>query len=117
MLIDEKIKLKISNNVKEYYKNLGYKIPNISNPEIEVFTKDLSKGSCVIVKCKCDVCGKINKVIYKDSKKCIDKYGYYTCKGTCTRQKNIEANIKKYGIKEPNNLTEIKEKIKKNKFK
>lgn len=134
MIIDEKILVNITRRNKNYYKKLGYDIPNIINTKIEIYTKDLSKGSDIKVKCECDVCKNIKNVTYKKYKKSTDKYGYYSCIGcsqskrkqTCKnnfgveypfqsdeiKEKRKQTYIKNYGVENPHQNKEIKEKIK-----
>lgn len=116
MIIDEKIEIAISNRVKNYYINLGYDVPNVKNAKIEIYTKDLYNESCINVKCKCDVCGKIKNVIYRKYKKSIDKYGYYTCKGICSQEKRKQTCLNNFGVEYPFQSNDIKEKRKQTYF-
>ena len=56
MLIDnQKVKIKISKRNKNWYANKGY---DISNSEILVDIKDLTKGAKTYVEVRCDYCKK-----------------------------------------------------------
>jgi hypothetical protein len=91
MLVDDKIEIKITRRVKKYYTDLGYDVPN-EGCMMKIYTKDLSNGSVIKVKCKCQVCGKIKTVFYKKYVKSIKEHGYYSCYGICSKDK-----IKKLG--------------------
>ena len=71
---------------EKYYINLGYYVPNINLPRIEVYIKDLPKKSNIKVRTMC-VCGKINTIPYSRYTNSLEKYGYCTCKGKCSSDK------------------------------
>jgi hypothetical protein len=116
MIIDETIEIVASNRVKKYYINLGYNVPSGKNVKIKIYTKDLYDESCIKVRCKCDVCGKIKDVIYRKYRKSIDKYGYYTCKGICSQEKRKKTCFDNFGVEYPFQSDEIKEKRKQTYF-
>ena len=64
MLVDEFIEIHTANSNAKYYRNLGYTF-NVGD-YIMVKTNDLSSGSHATVCCKCEICGKIRNIKYKD---------------------------------------------------
>lgn len=73
-LITEEVEVKLGVRNIKYYENLGYKIPRYENKNhkmtvkrgttINVFVKDLSHGSNVAVRYRCDRCNNIFKTRY-----------------------------------------------------
>ena len=53
MLVDEKIEIIVNPNSRLYYQNLGYDCNNYEKIEVRII--DLSKGSNLLVKCRCDI--------------------------------------------------------------
>ena len=74
MIIDKFVEVVLQASNIKYYEKLGYIIPKYKdnvgiyrikrNTTIIVKVLDLSKGSAVKIKCKCDICGKIRLVKY-----------------------------------------------------
>ena len=56
-LITKTVMVKWNGKTKRHYEDLGYLYTRIGD-EFEVKIEDLTKGSNVKVKCKCDGCGK-----------------------------------------------------------
>lgn len=88
MILTEKVKIKVSKNSK-YYEDLGYFIPKEletrtkkwvvrRGTEIEVLVEDLQPNSTVLVKSKCDICGKEREQKY---------YRYRSICANCMRNK------------------------------
>lgn len=109
MILSRDLKVKISQTNFSYYENLGYDVT--LGDEIMVPIELLSKGSNVKLRCKCDKCGIIKEVIYKNYLKYNVGWGEYYCR-KCTEPKRKETLKMNYGVEYPiqNNL--IKEKIK-----
>lgn len=97
MLVDEKIEIVVSNCNIKYYKNLGYNISN-ANKKIEIYIKDLPTTSKIKIKCKCKKCGIINLVTYNNYNRAITKYGFYTCKSSCSSEKVKQTCLEKYKV-------------------
>ena len=55
MILNNKIKIKINPNSREYYNSVGYCCKNYDIIEVDVL--DLSKGSNIEIEVKCDICG------------------------------------------------------------
>jgi len=88
--------------------NLGYYVPNINLPRIEVYIKDLPKKSNIKVRTMC-VCGKINTIPYSRYTNSLEKYGYCTCKGKCSSDKVKKTSLEKYGTEHPTQSNKVKE--------
>lgn len=133
MLLTKTIKTKWNAKTKKYYENLGYKYTKMRD-EFEINVDHLKDSSNEKVLLKCDYCNKEfirpwhqylkynrDAIIKKDA--CIDcgqkkaiesqleKYGGFVVADT---DKMKKAMIKKYGVENPFQSEEIKEKIRKN---
>lgn len=110
MLKNEKFKIKIRKDFIEYYQSLNYNI-NDGN-FVEVFAKDLHKGSSQNVNVVCDGCGdELNmkyKVYYQNIKKYNDNK--YHCK-KCKYLRIKKTNLDKYGVENVMHLDSIKNKM------
>lgn len=92
MLIDgQKVNVKITKRNIGYYKSYGYKDISL-NDMLSVDVKSLTPGSHYKVDVKCDYCGKIVKVQYKDYLKY--KYDKYSC-CECKQMKQSEYTLAK----------------------
>lgn len=91
MLIqNQKIKIKITKTNKEWYKQKGY--TNIHKGEtVLINAEDLTPGSHVKVQVKCDYCGKIIDVVWKDY--VSRNNGKYACKN-CKLKKASETTLR-----------------------
>ena len=87
---------------------MGYYVPNINLPRIEVYIKDLPKKSNIKVRTMC-VCGKINTIPYSRYTNSLEKYGYCTCKGKCSSDKVKKTSLEKYGTEHPTQSNKVKE--------
>lgn len=108
MIITDKVSIRLNKSQYKYYKDMGYDIKEGST-EAEICTKDLSKGSHVSVEVKCDFCGDIRKMFYKDyiyNTKKHDKYGCIKC----AKYKREMTCLEKHGISSYTNTVEFKEK-------
>jgi Zn finger protein HypA/HybF involved in hydrogenase expression len=111
MIINEKIKIKISNKTIGYYKT---KYKNLKSGDIiEIYPKELPKGSNKKIKVKCFNCGIIKEVIYYDynkiTKNDTQKYYCNKCKAIPTKK----TNQKLYGVDNVFQLESVKEQSKK----
>lgn len=97
MIIDKEIEIKITNRNIKYYKELGYLC--FINDIININVNHISKGSKVKVNCKCNSCGDIKSVIYKNYKINILKHNFYVCsKKECYLIKSKLTSNEKYGF-------------------
>jgi hypothetical protein len=91
------------------YSKLGYeKKDGFYNVKIE----DLPKNSHKKIKVKCDICGNEKELSYRKYNKNISNGGYYSCSQKCSKDKKINTFNKNYGVDNPFQSEEIKEKIK-----
>ena len=136
MLLTETVILKWNSKIKKHYVDLGYTYTKMGD-EFEVNVKDLTHGSNVRVKVKCDYCGKIsdvswhsyinlkNKELIKNdccnNPKCTGlkasdaiefKYGVRNIRSIDGVDKKIkQTNIEKYGCENPFGNKKIQQKI------
>jgi hypothetical protein len=87
---NQKIDVKITRRNISIYKKLGYKDIKIGDV-ITIGVDDLTKGSQVKVAVKCDYCGNIVMVKYRDYMHY--KFDKYSCKH-CKQKKTSEYNLK-----------------------
>lgn len=109
MLISKTVSVTIIGRNKEFYKKLGYEIPekflksdwSYTTPrgtKIEVKVSDLQAGSGALVKIKCDFCGKIIEKRYFKYISSLE--GGDACEN-CKSEKTKKALIQKYGVENP----------------
>lgn len=122
MLITKESEVVLASKSITLFENLGYEIPKYwdkkhkkmsvcRGTKIKVKTKDLPKGSHVRVDVKCDYCGSIKNVSYKDYNKDHDeKLG--DCCVRCRHIKYKETMSNLYGVCNSMFVPEILEKIK-----
>lgn len=133
MLISQTTMVKWNSKTKKHYTELGYEFTKMGDL-FEVNVNDLTDGSNVVVKLKCDYCGKIfeqawytrvliqNKSIIKKDccKACCElkakdaikqKYGSYSELYNASNSKRINTNLQKYGVENVFANDEIKNKI------
>jgi hypothetical protein len=110
MLLTKKVLLKIHHSKVNFYNELGY----ICKPNdfIQVKIEDLSYGSRIKIKCKCDICGIKKEISYAKYNKNIKNGGIYTCNTKCAQIKNRKTNLKKYGHEYSFSSELVKDKIK-----
>lgn len=114
LILPQKVNVKISNSTHKYYESKGYGNGRAlkQGEVICVNVVDLPVGSIAMVKCKCDVCGKIFEKWYRtvvETKDklliCGDRY--------CINKKTENTCIKQYNVKSTSQLKEVKDKMKK----
>lgn len=111
MIITKEINVRINGLNKKHF--LKY-YPNLNiNDIITVPINLLMKGSKVIIKVKCDDCGKIRDMSFNVYRRYGDEY--LCCK--CVKKLTKETNLKKYGVERPLQSESIKEKAKKTNIK
>jgi hypothetical protein len=109
MILDEYVKIRWNQNNKKYYIKKGYNFIKIGDL-FDVKVVDLSNETHVLVNVKCDVCGKIKTIIYREYIANIKNGNYYCCSRKCSIGKKNESVLKKYGVKNVSQCEEIKEK-------
>ena len=127
MLLTEEVKIRVSPKTIDHYLSLGYKIPmkrasesysriyhkeyvyDFSIP-ITVNIKDLTKGCSVEVSVLCDYCQEeIITMTYATYLKSLEHINKNSCK-KCKGKKEEEYFLMAYGVKNPSQLDEFKEK-------
>ncbi|MCK9416361.1 hypothetical protein M0Q97_06860, partial [Candidatus Dojkabacteria bacterium] len=96
MILTETVKIKVNSKNIEYLKSKGYDC-DLKN-EININTSDLSIGSHIIIKVKCDVCGTEKELKYQTYYKNYINCNYYSCSNKCSKEKSDKSNIEKYGV-------------------
>ena len=96
-----KLSVELDELIAKYYKELGYAIDEEGWFHVKV--EHLTKGSHVKVLKKCDYCGEISEVSYKDYLKNHDEILGDSCH-KCENNKYIKTMQERYGV---NNSTEI----------
>jgi hypothetical protein len=77
MILDESIKVLITNRNIRYYRERGYN--TILGEEIEVLIKDSPKSSGLKINVRCDICDKESKISLQQYNRSIKKFKYYKC--------------------------------------
>lgn len=119
MILVDKIEIVFNPKNVLHYKEKGYNIPiskdnkgRLRVPQgskIEVFVKDLPKGSHVRIPVKCDYCGKEYELSYRDYlKHCDDELG--SCCHKCEGIKYKKTMLERYGAYSSYEIVEFKEK-------
>ena len=113
MILDKKVTIKLSNNIKGHYKSLGYSVDGIGRDGyLEVEVKDLPPTSHTILNVKCDYCGEITerkllaitkgrKFINKD---CCDSL-------ECKAKKTKDSVLEQYGVENVMQVEEFADKV------
>lgn len=122
MLITDKLTITPSCKDYDYYESLGYVIPKVfirkhnkelvkRDTQITVNVKDLTTGSHARVLVKCDYCGSIKEVTYKDYLKNHDgELG--DCCVKCRPIKHRNTMLEKYGVENSMKMDGMLDKIK-----
>lgn len=125
----QKIEVKITARNRNHYREIGYDV-NVGDV-IKICPDELTKGSHVKVKVKCDLCGKEYELQYKTYLKrlhpetgtvcrdCLyvlakqtwmEKYGVdHPCKTEEIKNRQKETFLKKYGVSSPMKSEELKQ--------
>jgi hypothetical protein len=110
MIISREIKIKINESNFQYFEDLGYETS--IGEKLLIPIDLLSKGSHQKIECKCDNCGIIKMVIYKNYIKYGNEWGFYYCR-KCSETKRKKTLMENYGCEYPIQNKSIFEKIKK----
>lgn len=122
MLLTQFVDIIVNGRNIKYYENKGYVIPRHWNQKhkkmlykcgtkIIVAVQDLMRGSHAKVDVKCDYCGRIKNVAYKDYLSRHDE-NLGDCCVKCRPVKYKETMLEKYGVENINDLPEFVEKRK-----
>lgn len=106
MLIEDIIKVKVSNRTKKYFTSKGY---IESDGYFFVNPKDMNDTNRVKVECICDYCEKSNIITWSNYIVQIKKHSIYTCH-KCHFNKSRITFFNKYGTENIQLLDEIRSK-------
>jgi len=115
MLVTKIVKLKMNSKTISHYIKKGY-VVNV-NKEYNINIKDVTKGSKVEIVAKCDICGKIKTITYKEYNRNIKNYNIFSCSNKCATIKNEKTSLKKYNVKHYSKSKDFIKKVKKTNLK
>jgi len=110
MILDEFVEIEWHSRNKNYYVNKGYIFTKVKDKFL-IKINDLQQGSHTLIYVKCNICGKKKYIEYWVYNKNIKKGGYYGCSNKCSMKKNIDTNLKKYGVAYSAKLDNVKESV------
>ena len=114
MLISTTAKMKWNSRNKKHFIECGYVFTKIGD-EFDVSVNDLTRGSNVLVTCKCDFCGKEYEILWYEyiirKEKSPTKKDCCSSK-ECSKKKQEETCLIKYGVKSVWELEQFRNKIK-----
>jgi hypothetical protein len=108
MILTREIIIKINESNFSYYEELGYEV-SIGEALI-IPVEILSTGSNYKIDCKCDDCGIIKEVIFKNYVKYDNRWGEYYCR-KCSESKRKRTLKENWGVEYPIQSKEIRKKI------
>ena len=110
LILPQTVKVKTSMRTYKYYREKGYEFEKYGD-FIEVNVLDLPKGSKYMVKIVCDICGKEREMQYRTVVKFNEENKLITCgSNSCRNKKYEDTCMKKYSVKNVNQLKTIKDK-------
>jgi hypothetical protein len=108
MIITREATVKINQTNLSYFESLGYETH--IGESIVIPVELLSTGSHQKILCKCDSCGTVKEVIFKNYLKYGNKWGSYYCR-KCSEIKRKRTLNLNFGVDYPIQNKEIKSKI------
>ena len=95
MIIDKKIKIKVSKKNIEHFKskNIDCHLKEV----IEIEPILLNEGSHLKINVKCEICGNEKKLMFQKYIKNIKNGGVYCCSSKCAQSKVKKTSLEKYG--------------------
>lgn len=129
MIINNKITIKVNNRTKQWFIDKGYNVTG-NGEYIEIYAKDLNKGSHRKIEAKCDYCDRVVKRSYRDYYKSVNKFpkiNKYCCENCIplkiedikqykTKNNLLTPDDKGYWTIESNRINELNNYIKKYKY-
>ena len=108
MILDKEVEITLNGSNINHFKLLGYE--NLKNKnKIIIPIYHLNKGSHYKINVRCDICEKINLVLYKDYIK-LTKNNLYTCH-KCAITKVRKTNLERHGDENYCNKEQIRKTI------
>ena len=112
LILPQTIKIRTNSSNYKHYKEKGYTFKKCGD-FIEVNVLDLPKNSHEMVKVVCDICKKEREMWYGAVAKCNEENKLITCgSDSCKHKKYEDTCMKKYGVKNPNQVQEVQNKKK-----
>jgi len=107
MILTKKVKVKMNSFTKKHYNDLGYfyKV----GEEFEILTEHLTEQSHIMIRVKCEICGKERELAYYNYRSNHKNCNFYSCK-ECKNFKYENTCNEKYGV---SNTSKLKETTKK----
>ena len=110
LILPQMVKISINSSNCKHYREKGYKFEKCRE-SIIVNVLDLTHGSRVKVKAKCDFCGKEIEISYKHFFEYNEKNIPICCNNRiCLNKKIKNSNMKKYGVESTNQLKSVQDK-------
>jgi hypothetical protein len=109
MIVEQKIKIRITNRNITHFKNLGYDVTHNQYTLIDV--DHITIGSKIKIKVSCDLCNIIKEINYCNYIDNIKNYNFYSCK-KCSVVKNKMTMLERYGVENISQTDNFKEKVK-----
>jgi hypothetical protein len=108
MLLDKFVDIRIGSANLKRLQSLGYQ--NLIVGEIaRIDIIHLALNSHLIIRCKCDICGRDSQIRYSSYNLNKKNYGIYTCHD-CSQEKSKKTNLERYGVLFPGQSAEIRKK-------
>lgn len=107
MILDKNIKINWNGSNRKYYESKNY-VFTFNGDEFYVKINELQKGSHCKINVKCDICNKEKIITYQNYLINKNNGGYYSCSEKCSKEKFKQSCIKKYGVENPSQSEEIK---------
>jgi hypothetical protein len=108
MILTREATIKISQSNLHNFESLGYEV-NIGQ-SLTIPIELLSSGSHQKIDCKCDGCGIVKSVIFKNYMRYGNKWGIYFCR-KCSESKRKKTLNLNFGVDYPIQNRELKKKI------
>jgi len=109
MIITKEIKIIATGKLLSHLREKGYDIK--SHQELTICVSDLPKNTRKKITAKCDKCGKVYDVMYKNYLQSLGNGNYFTC-NECKGQKIKMTCNEKYGVDNVSQLKNVKDKKK-----
>jgi len=109
MIINEKIKIKITEKNIKHFKIKGYDC-NLKDI-LEIKTEDLNPGSHIKIQVRCDVCENEKELSFQKYIKNIKNSNFYACSSKCAQEKVKKTSIKNFGTEYYMQTDEYKKRV------
>lgn len=107
MILTKEVKIFMIGSIIKYYKNLGYQAKH--GEEINIKIENLSHSSNALILAKCDNCETKVEMKYQTYVRIFKNMNLYCC-CKCKGYKIKNTCLKKYGVENVSNTTDVKNK-------